>query len=320
MSKTNWSKENLEKIVKKSYSIADVLRNLGLEAKGGSYRTAWKYINKYNLDVSHFTGQIWSKSPLISNEDKKLNSLKEILQKGTNFKSDTLKKRLLEAGLKEYKCENPECGITSWCGKDITLELHHINGDHFDNRIENLQLLCPNCHSQTDSYRRRRAIRKNNQNVTDKNIPDPLSNKHIPGEKTCPICGKLFKAKRNSQIYCSRECSYEASRKVVNNLNITKEKIEELANKYNTISDIAKELGLSRQGARNYLDKYGLREKVKEKFDFRAKPVIQYDLDNNFIKEWPSISDAEQTLGLCDIGKCANLNRKSCGGFIWRWK
>jgi 5-methylcytosine-specific restriction endonuclease McrA len=61
-----------------------------------------------------------------------------------------LKKRLLKAGLLPSHCQ--ECGLEDWRGRRIALELHHINGDGKDNRLENLALLCPNCHSQTDSW------------------------------------------------------------------------------------------------------------------------------------------------------------------------
>lgn len=63
----------------------------------------------------------------------------------TKFKS-----RLIKANLIEYKCSC--CGITEWNGKPLTLQLHHINGNNRDNRLENLTFLCPNCHSQTDNF------------------------------------------------------------------------------------------------------------------------------------------------------------------------
>jgi len=69
---------------------------------------------------------------------------------GSMIKSHLLKLKLIEDDLKESRCEN--CRSTEWLGKPIPLELHHINGDRFDNRFENLQLLCPNCHALTDNY------------------------------------------------------------------------------------------------------------------------------------------------------------------------
>ena len=72
-----------------------------------------------------------------------------------------LRKRLLAEGLKRNECER--CGINRWRGKPLCLQLHHINGDGRDNRLENLQLVCPNCHSQTDNYggrNRRRPARE----------------------------------------------------------------------------------------------------------------------------------------------------------------
>ena len=69
-----------------------------------------------------------------------------------------LKRRLLADGLKEPECE--ECRIREWRGRPLSLELHHVNGDPLDHRIENLNLLCPNCHSQTDTWGGRNARRK----------------------------------------------------------------------------------------------------------------------------------------------------------------
>jgi DNA-binding CsgD family transcriptional regulator/5-methylcytosine-specific restriction endonuclease McrA len=76
--------------------------------------------------------------------------LEDLLVVGSRFNRGHLKQRLIKAGLKENRCEI--CGITEWNGRPLNTELHHVNGDGKDNRIENLQLLCGNCHSQTDNW------------------------------------------------------------------------------------------------------------------------------------------------------------------------
>lgn len=63
----------------------------------------------------------------------------------TFIRSSVLKEKLIKDGIKENKCEI--CGMTTWQGLELPLELHHINGNHYDNRLENLQILCPNCHT-----------------------------------------------------------------------------------------------------------------------------------------------------------------------------
>ena len=78
-------------------------------------------------------------------------SLEEYLSQSIDIQSNKVRTKLLEEGYKEYKCEC--CGLTTWLGQPIPLELHHIDGNRNNNTLENYQLLCPNCHAFTDSYR-----------------------------------------------------------------------------------------------------------------------------------------------------------------------
>lgn len=98
-----------------------------------------KFCIKHNINFSHFKN-IKIKS-----------TLSNLLKENTPTSSHRLKIRLIEEKLKEHKCEN--CNLNEWLCKPISLELHHINGINTDNRLENLIILCPNCHSFTENYK-----------------------------------------------------------------------------------------------------------------------------------------------------------------------
>ena len=151
MSKRRWTDIQFIDAVKNSISYAQVISKLGLKPAGSNYDTVKRKIKELNLDCSHMIGQGWNCGEKYK-AIKQVRPLTEVLvEHSTWVNTNSLRKRLIKEGLKEYKCEC--CGITEWLGKPVRLELHHINGIKDDLRIENLRILCPNCHSYTDNYR-----------------------------------------------------------------------------------------------------------------------------------------------------------------------
>ena len=152
--KRSWTIDQLKNAVKEARSYAQVLKKLGLVEAGGNYAQIKKYIQENNLEIKHFKGQGWNKG--MTGLIRFSLPLEKILVRNFYFQSSHLKKRLFIAGLKEPKCE--QC---NWAEKTsdgyLPLELDHINGNHYDNRIENLRILCPNCHSLTPGHRGRKG-------------------------------------------------------------------------------------------------------------------------------------------------------------------
>jgi hypothetical protein len=140
-----WSDEQLIQAVRNERSIAGVIKALGIKVTGGQYVEMRRHFERLGLDTSHFTGQGW-------NKDKR-NDISVYLENRKSISSARLKSRLFEDGIKERVCES--CGVSAWNGKPIVLELHHKNGNKNDNTLENIMILCPNCHSQTDNFRNR---------------------------------------------------------------------------------------------------------------------------------------------------------------------
>lgn len=139
--------------VKSCFSKRQVLLKLGVHAEGGNYRVFERLKIRWGVDTSHFTGKGHLKGKT-HNWTKGI-PLDLILVKNSFYQNiDRLKKRLIKAKLLKYECY--ECDINTWRGKKLSLHLDHKNGIDNDHRLENLHLLCPNCHSQTKTYCRKK--------------------------------------------------------------------------------------------------------------------------------------------------------------------
>lgn len=145
------NREEFQTIVNQYNSLADILRYFGLHAGAGNYKTIKKRLKEEDININHI------KLGINSNKDRLFTKLSknEIINRhfiyGSKINSHTLKMYALRYNILDNICY--ECGQKpQWNGKPLVLQIDHINGISNDNRIENLRILCPHCHSQTDTF------------------------------------------------------------------------------------------------------------------------------------------------------------------------
>lgn len=228
MKRYNWDETELKKAISESYSYSEVLRKLNIPVSGNNSTTLKRKIEEYGISTDHFTfrpKQIKQKQPV-----------EVYLSENTHIATSKLKNKLIKSGLKENKCEI--CGISSWLGKRLICQLHHINGNNTDNRLENLQILCPNCHSQTDNY-------------------CGLANGEEKEKHYCLDCGRELKTK--NAIYCL-QCSSKRKRKI----DITKEELIKVLKETGNRTQASKYFGVSEATIRKWCKRFGLPSKAKD--------------------------------------------------------
>lgn len=159
-----YTKQNLEEAVKQCFTWADVSRYFNVSVKGGGHTRLKQLVKKYSIDYTHFTGR----ASTYSQKEKRVSAL-EYIKNNKHVSSHKLRLKLISDGLKEEKCEI--CGLDSWMGDKIPLDLDHIDGNHENNALINLRILCKNCHGQTPTFgakklKKQRVCLKCNTDVT----------------------------------------------------------------------------------------------------------------------------------------------------------
>ncbi len=241
----NWSarrytKEEFILAWEESKSIADVLRVLNIVPAGGNYQSLNSAAKELGLTKSHMTGQGWNKGGVGTNKGKELDL---ILVKGSSLSSHNIRKRLIKEGWKGARCE--VCKLEEWMGASISLELDHINGDRFDNRIENLRILCPNCHAQTDTYR---GKNKSRGRPSGEPVDLKSTSRDYPVAGSTPVLCTCGKSKNKKSKQC-RNCS---NKDRIRKTKIDWPSLEELEKMVSETSYLAvgKELGVSDNAVR----------------------------------------------------------------------
>lgn len=145
---SKYTKKVLEEAVSLSTSINGVLRFFNLKITGSNHSYLSKKIRENKISTKHFINYKENLKPGFNKHSKEsfINSLNE----NKTYTGTFILNKLISLNIKERMCEI--CNLKEWNNKEIPLEIDHINGCHEDNRLENLRLLCPNCHAQTDTY------------------------------------------------------------------------------------------------------------------------------------------------------------------------
>lgn len=237
-----------------SYSYANVLEKLEMSVHGSNYTTLKKYIEEFQIDLTRMNENRDEYMRQHSREHGFIREtdMEQVLSGKRKYKGSRLREYLINNGLKERRCE--VCGLSEWLGNPIPLNLHHKDGNHDNNRLDNLEIVCPNCHALTDNFagkntKRTKIVSKSEaNNITKKGISEDgqrLYDGYGNYKILCPVCKKNFMT-RNSTV--CKEC-YERERK---RPKISKEELYRLLDEIGSYAGIARHLNLNEDTISNW--------------------------------------------------------------------
>jgi HNH endonuclease len=175
-----FSEQAARRAIQDAVCWSEALRALGYVPKGHNIRTLQRHVRRWGIDTGHFDPNLARARA----NARQGTPMSEILVEGSAYSRGSLKKRLFAEGMKERRCEL--CGQDeTWRGQRMSLVLDHINGVSNDHRLENLQILCPNCAATLDTH----------------------CGRNLPRERDCATCGTTFEPQTIRHRYCSRSCN-----------------------------------------------------------------------------------------------------------------
>ena len=282
--------EELQNIISNSTSVSEVLRKLGVVDRGMNHIKLTNFLKEHpEINTETLVGR---RIQRFNRKGIPLKKLSQVLVENSTGNSHKLKLRLIKEGIKEERCE--VCNNTEWMGETIPLDLHHINGNHFDNRLENLIIVCPNCHRLTDNCGNRNAsidlLFKQIAEQTaedkmkllleqeEKRRQEILENKYRYGEiskypkkekvkKCCLKCGKEIIGK--GEKYCSIECATIANAKIYP----SKEELLEASKNYKSMQEMGRYYNITGNGLKKWFNKYGIYDEIKSNFKQKTYPI-----------------------------------------------
>ena len=261
--KYDWAnKEIFIKDLSAAESISDFLMQRGLSTSSGNFYTFKKWVYIHSVDIENFNYKKSIKKHKVKLIKKV--SLDDIFCEKSIVSKQQLRKRVKKENLIEYKCQ---CGVKGmWQGKCITLQLEHKNGNNSDNRLSNLEYLCPNCHSQTTTYgsknhhiktfNKRLLILKNFININNDNLAE-IAQAMLVENQTLYTWLKKYKSKlEENNIFINFSKSFVITK--LQNIPEILAEIEATDLSKNSLLDIARKYNVGFSAVRQFIKRHDL--------------------------------------------------------------